>query len=298
MKKQEIACNNKRLHRFGPFILDVEERRLLQDGKTIPLIHKLFDLLVVLVESSGHLKTREELMAALWPHVTVEEQSLTAKVYALRKKLGDEGDVPRYIETVRGIGYRFIAPVTHDKPAAGEVNPTGIHPARAPLRFGAGASTVALLAALSAAGIVYQVSVPHEHAQASPVHPTIAVLPFESMGANETYGFFAAGIQDTILARLAKVGGVRVISDMSSASNPGRANKPRATAVLRGSVQHSGDRVLINVQLIDARSDTQLWAATYVRTLEDVFGVENDVAGQVAAALDQEVGPGEIRPGQ
>lgn len=297
MKNQELACTNKDLWRFGPFILDIQERRLLRDGEAVPLIRKLFDLLVVLVECAGRLKTREELMAALWPNVTVEEQSLTAKVYALRKKLGDEGAVPLYIETIRGIGYRFIAPVSIEGTVVGKAHPTTAQTARPRLRFAAGVSTVTLLAALSA-GIVYQVLLPQPHQHASPAYPTVAVQPFESLGADKTNSFLAAGIENTILTRLAEIGGIRVIAHPSGAHrsrSPGLREtgfKLPPTAVLMGTVQRTDKQVLINVQLVDARSRVQLWAASYIRTVNDAIDVENEVAGKVAAALDQEVGAG------
>jgi len=96
---------NPRIYAFGPFRMEVAERRLSRDGADIALTRKAFDLLVELVMSAGHLKTREELIGALWPNTIVEEHSLTWNLSALRRALGDTGDAPQYIETVRGHGY-------------------------------------------------------------------------------------------------------------------------------------------------------------------------------------------------
>jgi len=104
--EHEQASEGRPVYVFGDFRLEVAERRLYRGGTLIPLARKVFDLLLLLVEPAGRLKTREELIQALWPDSFVEEQNLTAKVHALRKALGDEGGEPQYIETVRGVGYR------------------------------------------------------------------------------------------------------------------------------------------------------------------------------------------------
>ncbi len=109
--------SDNRRYRFGPFRLDGAERRVYRDGEPVPLPRKVFDLLLILVENAGRLKTREELIEGLWPNTIVEEQGLSTRIHALRRALGDEGAVPTYIETVRGVGYRFIAPVTIEEAA-------------------------------------------------------------------------------------------------------------------------------------------------------------------------------------
>jgi DNA-binding winged helix-turn-helix (wHTH) protein/pimeloyl-ACP methyl ester carboxylesterase len=96
---------------FGPFHLDVRERRLSRDDEAIPLRLKVFDTLVVLVENAGRLVTKQHLLDAVWPETTVEENNLNHNVSVLRKALGDRATGQRYIETVPRVGYRFAAPV-------------------------------------------------------------------------------------------------------------------------------------------------------------------------------------------
>lgn len=122
--------------------------------------------------------------------------------------------------------------------------------------------------------------------------PSIAVLPFESLSDDKTNAYFALGIQDEILTRLSKIGALRVISRTSTARYgsspddlPDIAKKLGVAHVLEGSVQKSGDRVRINVQLIHAASDRHLWAETYDRKLDDIFSVEGEVAQAIAEAL-------------
>jgi len=121
---------------------------------------------------------------------------------------------------------------------------------------------------------------------------SIAVLPFENMSADPDNRYFAEGMQDMILTRLADIGDLKVISRTSTekyASRPGNlkavARQLAVANILEGSVQKVGKQVLINVQLIDARTDDHLWAQAYTRTLDNVFGVEGEVAQQIAQAL-------------
>ena len=98
-------------YRFGPFRLDVRERRLSRGDQIIPLRVKVFDTLLVLVENAGRLVTKQELLDAVWPETTVEENNLNHNVSVLRKTLGEKATGQLYIETVPRVGYRFAAPV-------------------------------------------------------------------------------------------------------------------------------------------------------------------------------------------
>jgi TolB-like protein len=121
---------------------------------------------------------------------------------------------------------------------------------------------------------------------------SIAVLPFENLSRDPDNAYFATGIQDEILTRLAKIGALKVISRNSTlqyAARPGNlseiARQLGVVNILEGSVQKAGDQVHINVQLIRAATDEHLWAESYTRKLENIFGVEGEVATAVAEAL-------------
>ena len=112
-------------YRFGPFLLDVRERRLSRDGEAIPLRLKVFDTLLVLVGRAGHLVTKQELLDAVWPEANVEENNLNHNVSVLRKALGESATGQQFIETVPRVGYRFVAAVaSHEEgpqaPVSGE----------------------------------------------------------------------------------------------------------------------------------------------------------------------------------
>jgi TolB-like protein/Tfp pilus assembly protein PilF len=122
---------------------------------------------------------------------------------------------------------------------------------------------------------------------------TIAVLPFENLSSDKENAFFAEGIQDEILARLTKIGALKVISRTSTAhlahapkDLPGIARQLGVANILEGSVQKKGYTVHVNVQLIRAATDEHIWAESYDRKLDDIFAVENEVAQNIASALN------------
>jgi TolB-like protein/cytochrome c-type biogenesis protein CcmH/NrfG len=127
---------------------------------------------------------------------------------------------------------------------------------------------------------------------------SIAVLPFENLSADRDNEYFVAGMQDLILTKLAEIGELKVISRTSTMKYRSRPENLRQVGaelgvanVLEGSVQRRGNAVLISVQLVDAATDTHLWAESYQRTLDNVFGVEGEVAGKVADALKAKLSP-------
>ncbi len=379
----DIPMQNNRIITFGPFRADVGERLLFENDEPIQLPGKAFDLLLALVQTPGHLRVREELIEALWPETIVEEANLTWNVNALRKALRDDRRNPRYVETVRGHGYRFVAPVAveakddvgmgllaQESPSAplpafggkgkeqgsrakslppgedsgvgavvpaaiatGTVAPTGnvtndggsegvggslltkgdsskariaSKPRTSKRVRGKLAPTGALLA-LGAAAVIVIVGVliwrfvPFgSGAKNKSATPVIAVMPFENLSSDPNNAYLAEGIQDTILSKLAGIGGLRIISRASTKRYPSHptklgkiATELGATAVLEGSVQKSGDRMMVNVQLIDVATNEHIWAHVYTRSLADVFAVESDVATQVATSLKTELLPGE-----
>ena len=156
----------------------------------------------------------------------------------------------------------------------------------------------AIIAVLSVAVLVLLAKVFWPHAGAGPAEDTagdksIAVLPFENLSDDKSNAYFAAGIQDEILTRLAKIGALKVISRTSTAhyaSSPDNlpeiAKELGVANILEGSVQKAGDAVHVNVQLIRAASDAHLWAETYDRKLDNIFAVEGEVAGTIAEQLN------------
>jgi TolB-like protein/Flp pilus assembly protein TadD len=141
---------------------------------------------------------------------------------------------------------------------------------------------------------------PKQTAPTAKTDKSVAVLPFENLSSDKENAFFAQGIQDEIITTLSRISGLRVISRTSTAHyNSAPENLPeigrqlRVSNVLEGSVQKVGDRVHINVQLIQADNDAHLWAQSYDRQLTDIFGVEGEVAKSIAESLQATLSPQE-----
>ncbi|MEO8959719.1 MAG: tetratricopeptide repeat protein, partial [Rudaea sp.] len=131
---------------------------------------------------------------------------------------------------------------------------------------------------------------------------SIAVLPFENLSSEKDNAYFSDGMQDLILTKLADIGELKVISRTSTRKYASRPDDLKTIAqqlgvatILEGSVQKSGNQVLINVQLIDATTDAHLWAQSYTRTLDNIFGVEGEVAQKIADALKAKLTPAETK---
>ncbi|HEX5352979.1 MAG TPA: tetratricopeptide repeat protein [Rhodanobacteraceae bacterium] len=178
-------------------------------------------------------------------------------------------------------------------------------------RFGAAAKTpglaasnrVATVRAPASATSVPQpaaaTAIPRVATQPIPAK-SIAVLPFENLSTDKGNAYFADGIQDLILTKLADIGDLKVISRTSTlqyGSHPENiktvGQQLGVATILEGSVQKAGNQVLINVQLIDAKNDSHIWAQSYTRTLTNVFGVEGEVAEKIAGALKTRLSPAE-----
>jgi TolB-like protein len=179
-----------------------------------------------------------------------------------------------------------------------DVTPQGIRATPAP-----GAHRRRNLIALIAIGIAVSAIAGFfilPRALARKIDKSIAVLPFENLSDDKENAFFADGIQDDILTNLSKIGDLKVISRTSVMSYRGKTPNVRevgkalgVSTILEGSVRRSGNRVRVNVQLIDAANDEHVWANNYDRDLNDVFAIQTDLAKEIAGALQAKLSPSE-----
>jgi TolB-like protein/DNA-binding winged helix-turn-helix (wHTH) protein/Tfp pilus assembly protein PilF len=300
------------IYEFEGFELDPRRGvlRRRSDGQALTLTPKAFGTLLYLIEHAGELVEKDALFAAVWPNVVVEEGNLTQTIHVLRRTLGEHRDDHRFIVTVPGRGYRFVAevtarPVDPDRlgapspPAPAKGAATAAAPAApaswADQRWGRvktlGAIAVAL--ALVAAGLAVYRSRGPQH-PATDAHPrSIAVLPFVDLSPGGDSAYFSDGLAEEVLNLLSQTPELRVIARTSSFSFRDRdadvATIARALGVrylLEGSVRREGRRVRITAQLIEASSSSHLWSAVYERELDDVFAMQSEIAAAVAGALE------------
>jgi TolB-like protein/DNA-binding winged helix-turn-helix (wHTH) protein/tetratricopeptide (TPR) repeat protein len=286
---------------FGEFQLDAH-RRVLSSGRGQPvdLTPKAFCVLLYLVEHAGRLVEKSTLIDAVWPDVVVEEGNLTQTVHVLRRALGEQPDDHRFIVTVPGRGYRFVAVVQTLRdpapaPGPGQNQPVATRSSHRRVALVAGALlTVAVIAAgLFAAQRYREANRPTSAGRSN----SIAVLPFENMSPTGDTAYFADGRSEEVLNLLAQIPELRVIARTSSFSfrdsnvdiaTIGRELNVRH--VLEGSVRRSGNRVRITAQLVETATSSHEWSQTFERELDDVFAIQSEIAAAVAQALQSKLG--------
>ncbi|HET9446880.1 MAG TPA: winged helix-turn-helix domain-containing protein, partial [Steroidobacteraceae bacterium] len=285
------ASQAHRVYEFGEFRLDALRRVLSSrvDDQPLQVTGKIFDTLLFFVERSGQLLDKRTLMEALWPNVIVEESNLTQTIHTLRRVLGERPDDHRFIVTVPGRGYRFVADVATVTPEEPQ-QPSRQLPKRKPLAAAAAALVVVCVGV--AFWLLQASGRPTGSASANAQPLSIAVLPFVDMSEAQDQAYFAEGLSEEILNVLAQSTTLRVTARTSSFSFKGRnvdiptiAGTLNATHVLEGSVRKSGDRVRVTAQLVEGASSVHLWSQTYDRDVTDVFGVQDEIAAAVAESL-------------
>jgi len=254
-------------------------------GGTVILDPKVMGVLVELAAGAGRVVSRDELLSTLWPDTVVTEDALTRCVYELRRQLAQAGGDERYkamFQTLPKRGYRLDAEVA-GAPPAGESRGAGRNRGR--LWLVAAAAVIAI-----AATALFWLGPKDINADSV---RSVAVLPFVDMSAGKDRGYLSDGIAEEILNRLAQSERLRVIARTSSFSIrdepldvPQIAARLDVEYVLEGSVRKAGDRIRVTAQLIDAATNSHLWSQTYDRSMGDLFAVQDEVAGSVAAALN------------
>jgi TolB-like protein/DNA-binding winged helix-turn-helix (wHTH) protein/Flp pilus assembly protein TadD len=288
--------------RLDQFELDLSSYELRKSGRVIRLERIPMDLLILLAEKRGQLVTREEIIQRLWgDDVFVDtRQGVNTAIRKIRLAVRDDPDQPRILQTVVGKGYRLIAAPAEDEATERELLPT--QPARQlpPPRNRTWTAKQRVLSALFvlilgvATALTFQVL--RKHRPASREGPeaiqSLAVMPLENLSGDPAQQYISDGLTDELINDLAQIHSLRVISRTSAMrykgaekSLPEVAHELNVQAVVEGSVKLSGKFIRINVKLIHAPTDRQLWASSYEREAEGMARLE----GEVALAIAHEV---------
>jgi TolB-like protein/DNA-binding winged helix-turn-helix (wHTH) protein len=294
-----LGSSNPQIVRFGAFEVDLGNGSLHKNGLRIRVQGKPLQILSLLVEHAGDVVTRDQLRQHLWPAGTFVdfEHGLNTAIKKLREALGDDPENPRFVQTVPRHGYRFIAPAEVVVPAS-LPQPTSRTERTGRRRILVVSALVITIAALTAVALRvngrWGRTVPSERIQA------LAVLPLENLSHDPEQEYFADGMTDELIANLAKIAALRVISRTSVMQYKGAkrplpqiARELNVDAVIEGTVLRSGDRVRITAQLVSARTDAHLWAETYERDLRDVLRLQSDIARAIATAVQVKLSPEE-----
>jgi TolB-like protein/DNA-binding winged helix-turn-helix (wHTH) protein/Tfp pilus assembly protein PilF len=292
--------------RFGTFELDLHTRELRKDGRKVSIQEQPLRVLVSLLERPGELVTRDELRKMLWQSDTFVDfdTGLNKAITKIRDILADSAAAPRFVETLPKRGYRFIAPVEKPAPAPERraPDPASLEalPAEAAKSGYSGRAKLAaaVLSLLLLLAVVAWLRWSREQPAAR--IRSIAVLPLANLSGDSNQEYFADGMTDELITDLAQIHSLRVISRTSvmqfkntKKPLPEIAAQLSVDAVVEGSVMRSGDRVRVTAQLLDARQDRHLWAASYERGMVDVIGLQGQVAKAIADQVKASLTPEE-----
>ena len=312
-----IDPTNPSSYSFGDFCIDPIERVLRREGELVPLTPKVFDLLLLLVESHGHVVAKDRLMKEVWPDAFVEEGNLTQNISVLRKALGNSSNGSQYIQTIPRRGYRFVGnvsvtPAGNEELVMEEVSraqiiveevephshfeglPAAAALVAAPQRrvpralvAGGGAFGLLLLA-----GLVW-ILWPKPPAPVVSGHiNTIAVLPLKSLAQSGDDQYLQLGIADDLISKLSSMKEivVRPTSAVRQYTDPlqdpiaaGRALK--VDAVVEGNIQKLADRIRVTARLVQVSDGHALWSGVFDEKMSDVFAVEDSISQRVAEAI-------------
>lgn len=273
-------------------------RQLLANGRREPIGKRALDILSVLAEARGEIVTKDELLDAVWPGVTVEENALQVHIVALRKALGPEAD---RLKTIRGVGYQLEVdgePVRALAETAASVRPAespadpapavvtrpgpAVNPGRPWAKLHSYRRAMALAVLLLVLGGTWAVFGDELGLRSNERIPVVVrMLKAEGTG-DRTETALASGITEELIVRLRRVPELRVTTADSDGNVPsdsfGRAY------VVDGSIRSSGDQIRVTARLLDAGGEI-LWSQTFDRRLADMFDVQEHIAAAISNAL-------------
>jgi len=311
---------------FCGYSLDARHRKLTgPDEKPIAISSRAFDTLLVLISHHDQLVSKSQLMEAVWPDTVVEENNLNQAIFSLRKALADPKEESRFIITLPGKGYSFIAPVeeilTSDETQSPDSEATETSrinllsrisgwPRQHPTLM-----SIMLIFAIACAYILYDPDSPFavtpELSMSSGtnnmtsvetlevIQNSIAVLPLEHLGEESDDHVFALALHDEIINQLSKISSLNIIARDSVLSLVERqlnldelAKILKVESFISGNIMHVGDVARISLHLHDANSGVTLWSNTYQadnQDLKEIISLQSDIAQNVVSALQTEI---------
>jgi len=241
-------------YRFDDVVVDSDLFRVLKRGRPKTLEPRAFELLIYLIEHRDRVVEKQELFDQVWKESFVSDNALTQEIKNIRHATGDVAGSPRYIRTVHKHGYRFIADVIEERKAAVSVESVS----------------------------------------------SIAVLPFANLSAAPENEYFCDGLAEELLNALIRVKNLRVVARTSAFSFKHQqldvreiGRRLNAATVLEGSVQRTGNRVRILTQLINTADGYHLWSERFDREMDDIFAVQDEIAGAIIDKLKLKLLPGD-----
>ena len=251
-------------YEFCGFRLEAAQRRLLYQGKAVPLKPKVLDLLLFLVERRGELIVKDDLMKEIWPNTIVEENNITVSMSILRKILGEDREHPKFIETVPREGYRFVAEVIE--------------------------IPVEQTTAREGRQLTYPIEPEEEQID------SLAVLPMEGASKDFNSEYLSDGITESIINVLLRIPRLRVLACSTVFRFKGKDTDPQQVgtvlnvrAVMTIRVMRLEEKLIIRSELIRVSDGSQLWGEQYSRDPSDILGIQEEIAKAITESLKFEL---------
>ena len=289
---------------FAEFELDLAHRKLYRDGKSVALYAKAFDLLVFLVERNGEVVPKGEILDQVWPDQFVEEANLSVQISALRKALGESKNESRFLVTIPGVGYKFVADVRTDdegemvlerrtiervsvSESVQDDAPKQLPGSRSSRRRWIYALGGLALVLLSGLGL-------YKFFNSTPTQrvTSLAVLPFVNQQEDPSLEYLNQGLAESVIDSLSELSDVRVMSRNSAFRFQG--NEPDAKrigselnvdAILTGRITTIGDDLSIRAELISTVDNSVIWGESFTRKLADLERFQTDIARSISDKL-------------
>lgn len=250
---------------FENCLIDLHRRELRCAGEIVHTRAKVFDILRYLIENRDRVVSRDELMTACWPGLTVSDTTLSTSVLGVRRAIGDDVAKPRFVKTLRGQGFRFIADVSQSEQIGGS-------------------------------------SRRNETGSTEPAPLSIAVLPFANVNGDASLDYLSDGLAEDIAGALSRFKAFTVIAANSSLQFRDAGGDPRqiaaelqATYLMEGSVRCADNAFRATAKLIHAPTGRHVWSEVYNGTLDRVFDVQDDISRRIVTNIAPHIDLEEIR---
>lgn len=274
-------------YQFSEFEIDLSQQELRRLGEAVHIEPQVFDLIVHLVRNCERIVSKDELIETIWNGRIISEASLSSRINAARRALGDNGNDQAMIRTLHKRGFRFVGDVRAVEAPMTDAQTAPLAPAEPD-----GAPHVSVSSEVSRLDDVVSESVKAEAITRS----SIAVIPFGNMSDDPENDYFSYGLTEDIIRLLARNRWLSVISRHSTIAFQGRVVDAREIGellgvryVMVGSVRKNRDAVRITAELVRAADGKQLWADKYDLQLEYIFDIQEEMARQIAATIEPEL---------
>jgi len=260
---------------FAGCVLDDDKREFTRQSEPVAMEPQVFDLLLYLLQNRDRVVSRDDLIASVWNGRIVSESTLSTRITAARKAIGDTGEDQILIKTYPRKGIRFV----------GNLQMVGVD---RPNERGQNLAVPSAVQNMPAGSIEWG------------GRPSVAVLPFGNLSDDAEQDYFSDGITEDIITALSKYRSLAVIARNSSFTFKGAAGGARSVGLtlgadylVDGSVRRTADRVRVTAQLVETETGRQLWAERYDRDLKELFDLQDEITTAIAARIEPEVGAAE-----